>query len=264
MRDRIKAARRISEPFHSLISRALQISSHVTMGKNPIKRGGVGEEFWQFKNYEFGDPISSIDWRQSAKSDGYFIRQNQHHMKRQLALIVDHHGGMKWQNKYDHGVILALALGHVAYRSGENVYWNNKSVGTFSRLCHDMEHGHDDTTYNRKHIIWFGDFLKPIKNIQNEITNHIALGNEIMLVQIATPQEQQFPFSGSVQFESMDNGTPYQSEKSQNLKNDYLQKYNDHFHQLWEFTDDNHIPVIHHVTDIDLSTTFRHIMNEMG
>ena len=64
--------------FPALLIEAERIAQTVASGLHGRRRAGPGETFWQHRPYAFGDPVSSIDWRQSARvADRLYIRQNE-------------------------------------------------------------------------------------------------------------------------------------------------------------------------------------------
>ena len=51
-----------------LLVKAERVATIVAQGVHGRRRAGVGDSFWQFRRYQPGDPVQSIDWRQSAKA----------------------------------------------------------------------------------------------------------------------------------------------------------------------------------------------------
>ena len=61
----------------ALLVAADRVAATVAPGVHGRRRVGQGKTFWQFRQYQQGDPISRIDWRQSAKRDHTYIRENE-------------------------------------------------------------------------------------------------------------------------------------------------------------------------------------------
>ena len=59
----------------ALLVAADRVAATVAQGVHGRRRVGQGETFWQFRQYQQGDPVARIDWRQSAKRDNIFIRR---------------------------------------------------------------------------------------------------------------------------------------------------------------------------------------------
>ena len=60
-----------------LMVAAERVATTVSQGVHGRRRVGQGETFWQFRRYEPGDTVQHIDWRQSAKNDPVYIRENE-------------------------------------------------------------------------------------------------------------------------------------------------------------------------------------------
>ncbi|HOP21282.1 MAG TPA: DUF58 domain-containing protein, partial [Amphiplicatus sp.] len=64
--------------FPALMVEADRVAHTVAAGLHGRRRAGPGETFWQHRAYGFGDPVSAIDWRQSARAaDRLYVRQNE-------------------------------------------------------------------------------------------------------------------------------------------------------------------------------------------
>ncbi len=64
--------------FPALLVEAERIAQTVAAGLHGRRRAGPGETFWQHRPYSFGDPVSAIDWRQSARvASRLFVRENE-------------------------------------------------------------------------------------------------------------------------------------------------------------------------------------------
>ena len=71
-------AEEIAAAFPPLLIEAERIAHTVAAGLHGRRRAGPGETFWQHRAYAFGDPVSTIDWRQSARvADRLYVRQNE-------------------------------------------------------------------------------------------------------------------------------------------------------------------------------------------
>ncbi|MFI5018878.1 MAG: DUF58 domain-containing protein, partial [Dongiales bacterium] len=76
-----KPARREAEGLAArlppLLIAALRVAATVEQGVHGRRRIGTGDAFWQFRQYQPGEPATRIDWRQSAKSDRLFLRETE-------------------------------------------------------------------------------------------------------------------------------------------------------------------------------------------
>ena len=67
----------LSANFPPLVVAAERVAATISQGVHGRRRVGQGETFWQYQRYAWGDPVSKIDWRRSARSDSIFIRENE-------------------------------------------------------------------------------------------------------------------------------------------------------------------------------------------
>src|SRR5690242_21378702 len=60
-----------------LLVAAERVAVTVAQGVHGRRRVGQGETFWQFRQYQPGDPAARIDWRESAKSQRLYVRETE-------------------------------------------------------------------------------------------------------------------------------------------------------------------------------------------
>ena len=99
-----------------LMVAAERVAATVAQGVHGRRRIGVGETFWQFRQYEYGDRPETIDWRQSAKSDRVFVREMEWEAAQSIWLWRDLSHSMDWRSGANHPTkreradLLTLAL----------------------------------------------------------------------------------------------------------------------------------------------------------
>ena len=71
-----------------LMIAADRVAATVSQGVHGRRRVGQGETFWQFRRYQWGDPVQKIDWRRSAKSDPVYLRETEWDLYRFPALSL--------------------------------------------------------------------------------------------------------------------------------------------------------------------------------
>jgi uncharacterized protein (DUF58 family) len=87
----------------------------------------MGETFWQFRAYQAGDAAGEIDWRQSARSRGLFVREQEWEAAESVWLWCDLSRSMSFRSgqalppKWERAALLALALASLLVRGGERV-----------------------------------------------------------------------------------------------------------------------------------------------
>ncbi|MCY4309725.1 MAG: DUF58 domain-containing protein, partial [Rhodospirillaceae bacterium] len=110
-----------------LLVAAQRVAATVEQGVHGRRRVGLGETFWQFRQYEPGDSLRSIDWRQSAKTDHIYIRETEWAAVQSVWLWRDASASMRWRSgkkipaKRDRADLMALALASLLTRGGEQI-----------------------------------------------------------------------------------------------------------------------------------------------
>jgi uncharacterized protein (DUF58 family) len=204
-----------------LLVAAERLASIVGLGVHGRRKAGMGETFWQFRRYGHEDATNAIDWRQSAKSQHLFVREREWEAAQAVWLWRDGSAGMDFasgptvETKRERANLLALAVGTLLMRGGERVGYLGSPpplggrVG-FSRLAHALleaapQNGAlppDAPVMRNSQVVWFGDFLSPLGEIETVIRRLTGAGLGGHLVRIADPAEEEFPYWGRTRFES--------------------------------------------------------------
>src|ERR1700709_1410601 len=126
------AAEALGARLPPLLNAADRVASTVAQGVHGRRRVGQGDSFWQFRRFVSGDPLTRIDWRQSAKSgrgapEGWFIRETEWEAAQTVSLWRDASPSMRWRSrlatveKRDRANLLLLSLASLLLRGGERV-----------------------------------------------------------------------------------------------------------------------------------------------
>ena len=121
------AAAHLTAALPPLLLAAERVAALVQHGAHGRRRVGQGEAFWQFRRYQPGDDVSTIDWRSSARSQHYFVREREWEAVQTLLIWVDRTASMDWHSaktlptKLIRALILALAVARLALDAGEQV-----------------------------------------------------------------------------------------------------------------------------------------------
>src|SRR5437660_312945 len=73
----------------SLVASAKELAASVMHGVHGRRRAGVGETFWQFRPFTFGEPAQRIDWRRSARDDRLYVREREWEAAHTIFLWMD-------------------------------------------------------------------------------------------------------------------------------------------------------------------------------
>ncbi|MGI9492564.1 MAG: DUF58 domain-containing protein, partial [Geminicoccaceae bacterium] len=110
-----KQAEQLAERLPPLLVAAERVAATVAQGVHGRRRVGVGETFWQFRTYQFGDSAARIDWRQSARSAQLFLREQEWEAAESVWLWTDGSSSMDYRSdpslptKDDRALMLVLA-----------------------------------------------------------------------------------------------------------------------------------------------------------
>jgi uncharacterized protein (DUF58 family) len=207
-----------------LLVAADRVASTVAQGVHGRRRVGQGDSFWQFRRFVSGDPLSRIDWRQSAKSgrgapDGWFIRETEWEAAQTVCLWRDASASMRWRSrqvaveKRDRANLLLLSLASLLLRGGERVMMMQQSArpvtsrSGLDRLVAELDTADDDGGLppqirlpRHGTVVLFSDFLSPLDDIRTLIGRFAAVPVTGYLLQILDPAETALPYQGRIRF----------------------------------------------------------------
>ena len=211
-----------------LLVAAERVASTVAQGVHGRRRVGIGESFWQFRQYQPGDPIQRIDWRQTAKSQAVYIRELEWEAAQTVWLWRDASPSMDYRSKKDlpskreRAELLLLALAILLNRGGERLALlggghapttGETAVNRIVEAFHvgaDIEPKDSDGLPGDSHVprhaelVMIGDFLSPLTEIDKVVAKYANRGVRGHMVQILDPAEATLPFGGRVRFEGME------------------------------------------------------------
>ncbi len=203
---------------------AEQVAATVAQGVHGRRRVGQGETFWQFRRYVQGDSIQRIDWRQSAKRQRVFIRENEWEAAQSVWLWLDRSPSMGYASgrdlpeKAERAAILTLALAALLVRGGERVALLGSDLppasgrAVLDRVAAALTAPGDgapslppvEQLPRHARLVLVSDFLSPADDIAAMLRAYAGLGLRGHLLQICDPAEETLPFSGRVRFEGME------------------------------------------------------------
>ncbi len=220
----LQRAEELAATMPTLLVAAERVASTVAQGVHGRRRIGQGDTFWQFRQYQPGDPTQRIDWRQSAKSQRVFIREHEWEAAQSIWLWRDASPSMHYASdrnlarKGDRAELLLLALASLLIRGGEHVaimgegYPPSSGRAVLNRMAAALLHGGtasanappSEPLPRDAQIVLFSDFLGPPEEIEAAVKGYAARGVGGHLLQILDPAEEAFPFSGRIRFEGLE------------------------------------------------------------
>jgi uncharacterized protein (DUF58 family) len=90
---------------------------------------GQSPEFVEYRGYNLGDPLETVDWRAFARTDREYVRVTRKETDMNCHLLLDCSGSMSFAgldarggkrvSKFDYACLLAAALAYLAIRQGD-------------------------------------------------------------------------------------------------------------------------------------------------
>ncbi len=247
-------AERLAARLPPLLLAALRVADTVVPGLHGRRRSGPGDAFWQFRHYQAGDPVRSIDWRRSARSDPIFVRENEWESAQTLRLWCDGSASMHWRSrrelpeKFERAAVLLLALAALLLRSGEQVgllgipglpVRGAARLGALAeRLARASGRQPDGFVQDapsislpiasalprHSQIVLFGDFLDPLPEIEARFRSFAAQGVRGHVVQVLDPAEEALPMRGRVRFEGLEAEGSLLIRRAERIRPAYIER----------------------------------------
>lgn len=208
--------------FPALMVEADRIAHTVTAGLHGRRRAGPGETFWQHRAYAFGDPVNTIDWRQSARAaDRLYVRQNEWEAAaavwiwRDPSRSLDYSSARATPTKRRRADVIATALAILLSQAGERIGlisaqqrpFHGRSAPTRFLEALVAEPKDLASTPPRgqlsagARVVLISDFLAEPGAINDAVFSHASGGAKGALLQIVDAAEEEFPFLGRTEFQ---------------------------------------------------------------
>lgn len=216
-----QTAETLSQRLPALLVEAEHVAATVAQGVHGRRRTGMGETFWQFRQYRAGDAASAIDWRQSARSRHLFVREQEWEAAESVWIWCDLSPSMLFRSnaklplKWERAVLLTLALAALLVRGGERVALlgsgERPAAGRYGieTVMRSLLRAADQRPTQlplpplprHARLMLLSDFLLPIDRLRERFGQFGALGARAGLVQILDPAEELLPYEGRIMFE---------------------------------------------------------------
>lgn len=247
-------AEEVASLLPPLLVEAERIAQTVAAGLHGRRRAGPGESFWQHRAYAFGDPVSAIDWRQSARaSDRLYIRQNEWDAAAAVWIWRDPSRSLDYAStdasptKRRRADILAIALASLLTQAGERIGIISDSPRIFhgrnaaSRFFEALDVAAFDEKSSspppfpvgpHSRIVFISDFFADYEAIASAAARAAALGSKGVLLQLVDPAEEDFPFKGRTEFSNPENRDRMIFGDAGALRESYLREFAAHRERL--------------------------------
>lgn len=210
-----------------LLVAAERVAATVATGLHGRRRVGLGETFWQFRRYQQGDSVTSIDWRQSAKSDPVYVREHEWQAAQSAWLWCDGSASMHYASsprrpeKRERAALLTVALASLLVRAGERVallgQGERPAAGrsALARMADTLSREDAGgpampevvgmaSLPRHAEVVLVGDFLTPLDQVDAAVRRLAGAAVRGHLLQVLDPAEETLPFSGRVRFTGLE------------------------------------------------------------
>ncbi|MEE2878498.1 MAG: DUF58 domain-containing protein [Pseudomonadota bacterium] len=218
------------------------------LGAAGRKRAGTGEQFWQYRHYAEEDAAQRIDWRRSARGDDLYVREAELETSRTVLFWSDPHAGFDWSgeatrlHKADAARICMLAAGLLMSKAGERIgALGSGRTPAFGRaavdkLAEDLIAAKGDSfpppPRSQAIFVVASDFYDPIEVWRERLAPLAAKSREGVLIAVRDPIEESFPWKGRVRFSRPGAQLFRIFGRAESIREEYLQRYADHFAAL--------------------------------
>jgi uncharacterized protein (DUF58 family) len=228
------------------------------VNKSTIK--GSGLEFSQYRSYQPGDDLRSLDWKMFARSDRYYIRESEVETNISIRLLIDASASMNHEDgdfkKIDYARYLAASLAYLGNLQGDAIgLYVFKDGGIFAmspkqdyqhmaRMFYQLEsikpEGNFTKSINYKELyagnqkkellILITDLYQQNNEIFDLLDTLNTLKHEVVVFHLMGKNELELNFKGYHSFEDLETGEKLQVDQVSAKKtytkvlNNYLEK----------------------------------------
>lgn len=221
------------------------------INKSTVK--GAGLEFSQYRSYQPGDDLRSLDWKMFARSDRYYIRESEVETNISVRFLVDASASMNHSDgdftKIEYARYLTACLAYLANLQGDAIglyIFKNaelfsmvakqdyqhlarlffqleqiKPEGTFTKPIHYKEIFAG--TQKRELLVFVTDLYQTENEIFNLLDTLNTLRHEIVVFHVVSRNEMELGFKGYTTFEDLETGQTIQIDQAK-ARSDYKNK----------------------------------------
>jgi uncharacterized protein (DUF58 family) len=193
---------------------------------------GYSAEFSQYRHYQPGDDLKYVDWKLVARTDRVYTKQFRETTNMAAGLVIDTSASMAFGSKLRYSTIVAAALAYVISRQGDAIGLMASADGRevflparagrphLSRVLGALSAltAHGDWNAReaigraaqrlkrRGMLIVLSDFYDNDDTIFAELRRASRIGHEIIMFQLMSREELEFPYSCDLEFADLETG----------------------------------------------------------
>jgi uncharacterized protein (DUF58 family) len=218
-----------------MIVEGMRVGDH----KSPFR--GFSVEFVQHREYVPGDDIRHIDWKSYGRSERYTIKQYEQETNFISHIMLDASKSMLYgdgeQNKLEYAKLLAASLAYMIVRQRDTISLNvfdsdwrvqlpaSSQLGHINTILHTLgEVQPEEKTsigplmqqlaerIRRRGIVFvISDVFDDVPTVMKGLQNLRFQGHDVTLFHLMHRDEIEFPFTGNVRFEGLEEVEEYKT-----------------------------------------------------
>lgn len=234
---------------------ASRLVEGLMMGRHRSPFKGSSVEFVEHREYYPGDEIRHIDWRAFGKTERYYVKEFEDETNLRCWLLVDSSAGMgyagKTLSKFAYARMLAASLAWLLLSQRDSVglvtfdsrvreqLKPSSNRNTFSRMTEILESTRPAADTNvasvvesllpslprRSLLILISDCFDSLAAMRSMLQRCRHAKHEVVVLRIAAPEEEDFPFERPTQFRDLEAVTRPLLVDPLRLRNEYLRQY---------------------------------------
>ncbi len=220
--------------------------------KSPYR--GFAIEFSQHREYAPGDDVRHLDWKVLGKTDRYYIKQYEQETNFVAHLLIDGRESMKYgsgeTSKLDYAKMAIACLAFLIIKQRDAVSLSLFDDGTRDELPRGNTQNHlfnileqlsafdargetdlpgqlhnvAKQSQRKGLVIVASDFFDDEDAVLDAVQHLRFVGHEVIALQVVDNDEINFPFSGLVEFEGMEN-IPNIKTRPSEIRKSYLEQF---------------------------------------
>ncbi len=220
--------------------------------KSPYR--GFAIEFAQHREYAPGDDVRHLDWKVQAKTERYYIKQYEQETNFVAHLLLDGSESMKYGSgeisKLEYGKMMAACLAYLILHqrdavalgifdeevqeylprsdNRDNLFRIMDRLAGFEPLrgtrLAPVLHGMAGQIKRKGIVIVISDFFDDEEELLQSVQHLRFKGHEVIMMQVLDPCEIDFPFTGNVEFDGLEDLPLIRTRPSQ-IKKSYHREF---------------------------------------
>ena len=220
--------------------------------KSPYR--GFAIEFAQHREYAPGDDVRHLDWKVQAKTERYYIKQYEQETNFVAHLLLDGSESMKYGSgeisKLEYGKMMAACLAYLILHqrdavalgifdeevqeylprsdNRDNLFRIMDRLAGFEPLrgtrLAPVLHGMAGQIKRKGIVIVISDFFDDEEELLQSVQHLRFKGHEVIMMQVLDPCEIDFPFTGNVEFEGLED-LPLIRTRPSHIKKSYHREF---------------------------------------